>query len=460
MSDKPGSVSSFPAVPLKPTENLLGKSGGQLSFEYWNWVFQNEVDELYIYPKGNPENVALHQKGDVWFLGPIMESDAAGVFDHKSVVRDITIPAGKAIVHPFIDSFWNNNAPGSGDPSLEEGQYTEAEARADNAYIQSDITAFAAWVDGVPVTSDVMYTQHRSPAPWQRLDPQPEDDNFASMGMGDATGLRLPLASQGSYLMLPPLSPGKHTIRIVAKDVSGFQWDVTHNITAVEQGKATSPASANAGAPADPLATIVGANEFSTTESPQGGHTYGLAWLLEKGDHKVSPGGQAVIESELNEAIVASLTDSGSPGEIDAGEEKIFRERWKTLEANALPATRGAYDSFFNGDGKGGSVDGEALGQLACYGTNPYSPDAKDLGRDEINQLVVTAFGHVDGEIDAGEKDAINAKLGNLATCAIQLPPIDWENPDAPFEADPEDDRKMDAYAQWVHDALKKAGVL
>jgi hypothetical protein len=46
-----------------------------------------------------------------------------------------------------------------------------------------------------------------------------------------------PAASDGYWLMVEPLSPGKHTINFGGTTQSGFQLDITYELTVVPRGQ-------------------------------------------------------------------------------------------------------------------------------------------------------------------------------------------------------------------------------
>ena len=75
-----------------------------------------------------------------------------------------------------------------------------------------------------------------------------------------------------------------------------------------------------------------------------------------------------------------------------AGERKAMLDLWNEgLKAKATLATSRVFETLFEG-APGSPLEPRQLGQQAAFATNPYTPDGKNIGRDEINQLVVSAL--------------------------------------------------------------------
>jgi len=170
---------------LPPQSHPYGRSYAQWSAAYWQWLFALPVD-------GHPGtdspdfDVTDGQSGRVWFLtGPF-----------GTVERNVTIPAGTSLFVALI------NVDSS---TLEEPPFYGATA-ADQLAIANGfadyITDLSFSVDGKSVSNlaDFRVTSPQfsftAPTPWIF---------GATGGTGTATGV-------GYFVMLAPLSVGRHTI--------------------------------------------------------------------------------------------------------------------------------------------------------------------------------------------------------------------------------------------------------
>ena len=194
-----------------PQAHPYGRSYAEWSAAWWQWAFALPV-------AGHPFNdspdfdVTAGQSGHVWFL--------AGTFG--TVKRHVTIPAGKAL---FIAVA---NAEAS---SLEDPPFYGATAAAQQAIAIAMADPFeriACIIDGQTVRNIGHYRfvspqfAFIAPTPWIF---------GATGGIGTSVG-------DGYYVMLAPMSAGKHTIHFhaalrfgpAAGDV--YPLDVTYVITA------------------------------------------------------------------------------------------------------------------------------------------------------------------------------------------------------------------------------------
>jgi hypothetical protein len=126
------------------------------------------------------------------------------------------------------------------DLTVPEHRLTEAQLRACAAGVITANPSLSATIDGVPVTNLQSY---RAISPVFSYD-------YPAAGLPTIFGCAVRCAGGGSlagtlantgvfpgavgdgiYLMLAPLSTGKHTIRFTAAIPPGFSLDVTYNIT-------------------------------------------------------------------------------------------------------------------------------------------------------------------------------------------------------------------------------------
>ena len=119
---------------LPPHAQPYGESYGQWAADWWTWA-------LFIPAEINPLNdtngayAAVGQHGPVWFL--------AGSTTSAAVTRSVTVPDGKALFFPIINTLWWT-APT--DPPT-----TTADILSGLAGVTADITNLSCTIDGVAV---------------------------------------------------------------------------------------------------------------------------------------------------------------------------------------------------------------------------------------------------------------------------------------------------------------------
>jgi hypothetical protein len=151
------------------------------------------------------------QEGQVWFL--------AGVGGGGSAERTLTIPAGKFLFFPLVNFF-----------VAAEGTEEDARARV-NTFLDG-VSVLEAELDGVPLR-DLFRYRAESPEGGFVLTLPP--DNLFGAPAGDYE----PAVSGGYYLMLTPLSVGKHELHFRAvvgdPDAPAFEIDVIYHLTVAPQ---------------------------------------------------------------------------------------------------------------------------------------------------------------------------------------------------------------------------------
>jgi hypothetical protein len=210
-----GKGDSNPGV-MPTSSNAFGRSCGEWAARWWQW-------DLSIPEDVNPctdetgEDALRGQSGHVWFLCGI--SGAEG-----TATRTVTVPAGTALFFPIFTYAWVNT-PEFGDPEWSPEQ--EAAVRELAAEIVEGAESVTAEVDGRPV-ADLRAYRCQNDEPF--MVDMPDGNLF-----GVPAGTYGPSVTDGYFLMLAPLSRGRHTIhfRSVA---DGKVQDVTYHLT-VAPGK-------------------------------------------------------------------------------------------------------------------------------------------------------------------------------------------------------------------------------
>lgn len=187
-----------------------GNTYGEWSARWWQWLLSIPAD---INPNFDTTgaNCAVGQVGPVWFL--------AGTFG-DSFTRSCTVPAGKALLFTPLTQI-----DGAGvfdcEPTA-SGLCNLNTLRGLAAAFIDNPTTLEATVDGHPL-QNLGDFRVQSPAFSTTF---PEGAVF-----GLPSGTFTPNVSDGYWLMLAPLSVGKHTIHFKALSNSGFGAEVTYNLT-------------------------------------------------------------------------------------------------------------------------------------------------------------------------------------------------------------------------------------
>jgi hypothetical protein len=200
-----------------------GNSYADWAAAWWQWAFSLPADGHPLFDETGAQ-CAAGQSGPVWFLG--------GVFNVTgSAVRDeCRVPSGKSLFFPIVNVECSN-VEGNGDTS------TALRACAD--FFASLATDLAVEVDGVPILG-VDHFRIVSPSFGFEL---PENNLLQLFGAPASAGSCFTndagrcepylSAGDGFYLMLRPLSDGRHTIhfRGTFGDPINFTTDVTYHLT-------------------------------------------------------------------------------------------------------------------------------------------------------------------------------------------------------------------------------------
>lgn len=180
-----------------------GGTYGEFSARWWQWL-------LSIPAAVNPnldttgEHCALGQYDDVWFL--------AGNFGGSSV-RTCTIPAGKPIFFPVINSLAFKPV----------GKDTLNSLRSLAAGFPDSVTTLTVTVDGNAVNN------YRVRSPSFTIIAPPK--GIVTPGALQAPGNTDTLVSDGYWVLLPPLAADTtHTIHINGTTSGGFELDVTYTL--------------------------------------------------------------------------------------------------------------------------------------------------------------------------------------------------------------------------------------
>jgi hypothetical protein len=183
---------SAPAHPLDNPDWLVshvvpaggdyaGQPLGAYTAAWWQWAFSMPKEDSPM-RETTGKNCALNQTGDVWFL--------AGAYGGGKVRRSCTVPQGKALFFPVINTMFY--CAGATPAAATNNQHL--------AYAQ-------ATLNGVEIPG-VEAHRERSPGCF-RL---PYEGNAKAHG-----SIGYPAATDGYWLMLRPLPAGEYLLKFRAK---------------------------------------------------------------------------------------------------------------------------------------------------------------------------------------------------------------------------------------------------
>lgn len=190
----------------QPGFKLDGHSAADLSAEWWKWAMSSP-DEVNPVRDTSGAHCDTGQQGKVWFL--------AGGFGSSLIRRTCNIPSGKYIFFPVINMvYW---------PQEENNGYTCKDAIKDAAVNNETAIDLFVTVDGQALKNPKRF----------RARTQKCFDVFERISAKDKPYRAFPSASDGYWILLKPLTLGKHTIKF------GGQYNHTtsaygHNLQDIE----------------------------------------------------------------------------------------------------------------------------------------------------------------------------------------------------------------------------------
>jgi hypothetical protein len=222
-----------PANPgvIPPQANSHGASYGEWAGQWWQWAW---AIPAAVNPMNDPtgQYAATGQSGAVWFLAGTANGDAE---------RTVTVPTGKALFFPIVNTVWVNL------PDLGDNPWSPEQEVFAREYIGAIIdTAYdlSCAIDGRSVENLAAY-RCQTPPGGAYMVQIPEGDIWGLVGLPTVDGgifqpgIYGPVVDDGIYLMLPPLPVGNHTIHFTGglEAFGGFHLDVTYHLTVRPQSK-------------------------------------------------------------------------------------------------------------------------------------------------------------------------------------------------------------------------------
>jgi hypothetical protein len=236
----PAGAANGSAAVVPPQAKVAGRSYGQWSARQWAWEIEAPNDPTHQAVDPNPGtpstpepvNCALGQTGNVWFLAGTTYAQAP-----VPTYRSCTVPSGKLLFFPLIDSWVDNlNCPpgppftftadelraivtAQADSIVAGSLHASVDGRAVQGLDDSG-SAFRAQADGfsyaLPANNALGIVFCGAPLPEGTTPPPP--GAFAD----------------GVYVMLPPLAAGTHQIDFGGSEGTGaaaITQDVHYTIT-------------------------------------------------------------------------------------------------------------------------------------------------------------------------------------------------------------------------------------
>lgn len=203
---------------MPPHSKAFGKTYGEWQAAWQQWSMSLPYT---AHPLLDTGPVSTGQSGHVWFLGGSYSGGPAG-----PVVRNVTIPPGKALFFPIINVFW--------DPVGMDPVPTVEELQALAAGAINSVNYATCSIDGVALNGIGVSGPYRHPSAVYSYQVLLDDSLFEYFGAMPpyVAGMIVDYCvDDGIYIMLAPLSVGSHVIHFTAGITGWFALDVTYNIT-------------------------------------------------------------------------------------------------------------------------------------------------------------------------------------------------------------------------------------
>jgi hypothetical protein len=196
---------------LPPNSHAFGATYAEWNSRWWQWAVSTPASQNPVVDTTG-EDCAEGQSGKVWYL--------AGTFGSGSVTRNCTVPTGRALFFPVINSFCAADPGTDPDPAIQRECVSKALAGARGT----------VEIDGTVVQNLSKYFVDPLTSPIFSLT-LPPDNIF-----GVSAGTYSPAAAGGIYLLLAPLSAGEHLIHFEGSLDDGTTVNVTYHLVVTSHG--------------------------------------------------------------------------------------------------------------------------------------------------------------------------------------------------------------------------------
>jgi hypothetical protein len=189
-----------PGITVEPEDPVGSQSQAQWSRVWWQWAGSFNHAESPVADRTG-DNCHLKQSGPVWFL--------AGTYGTARTIRTCTVPHDKYIFFPLINYVV---MPGADPSCVSCCARFIAKAKA----ITDDPSYLILELDGQRVEALEKYRQVTA-------------ECFDMGALAEPKYHVFPSAANGYYVMLPPLSPGKHVLNFGGA-LPGMSQAVTYTL--------------------------------------------------------------------------------------------------------------------------------------------------------------------------------------------------------------------------------------
>ncbi len=190
-------------ISVPPTEAVAGTSQADWSKAWWQWASSFDRADSPVSDRTGT-NCHLKQSGPVWFL--------AGTYGTQRTIRNCTIPRGKYVFFPLINYVV---MPGTNEANGCERCCARFSQKAKS--ITDDPSNLVLDLDGRRIRD--LETYRQVPA-----------ECFDLGALAKPKYQVFPTAANGYYVMLRPLSPGKHVLNF-GGELPGMSQAVTYTLT-------------------------------------------------------------------------------------------------------------------------------------------------------------------------------------------------------------------------------------
>jgi hypothetical protein len=192
---------------VSPTRNFRGRSYGEWSAEWWQFVYSTPLQDNIAFDESG-ENSSKNQSSPVWFL--------AGTFGGNAE-RNVTIPAGMAILIPILNCCYNR---------AEDGEdLTELELRIKARKDIDKVIELEAVIDGESIGNLEDFRVESPIFNFKVPDANPIEKLKGHEGQ-DSQGI-----SDGYWILLESITIGVHTIHFRGIIPPNFELDVNYKIS-------------------------------------------------------------------------------------------------------------------------------------------------------------------------------------------------------------------------------------
>ena len=182
----------------------FGLTYGEWTAKWWQWAYSIPKDIHPAYDDSG-KYCTVNQNGPVWFF--------PGTYG-KPVIRECTIPSGKAILFPIL----NSECSVAEFPNLKTIQELRICAKA----FQDQVTQLQAIVDGIAISDLEKYRIQSLPFNFTL-----PENNILGLPANTSTQA----VADGNWVFLKPLSQGKHEIIFKGGTVSSNSSSNNNNTT-------------------------------------------------------------------------------------------------------------------------------------------------------------------------------------------------------------------------------------